>query len=155
MPKTTLVHKIPLTLVVDPESVDIACDVPGVVVLDRPAQLVLRHKRSTDSDLHQYCYTIDTPPPTDDAVSYLAVYWGPNPESLTLWPAPHGGLWTSPTFKIGAQGASHCVLVVLHREPRVSTTARLNATRGGIAQPKTVAARRHVKSDFQGGDDEV
>ena len=154
MPKPTLVHKIPLTLLVDGDTVDLDCDIPGIIVKKPPSQLCLSHRRQPESNHHRYCYTIDTPPPTKESMRYIAVFWGPNPEALTPWPSPQGSVWTSSAFEIGEQ-ESHCITVVVLHEPRMGAARGINAPRDTIAQPKASAGRRHVKSDFQGGDDEA
>jgi hypothetical protein len=156
VPTTTLIHKIPLSLALKADgSVAITCEVAGICADPTSKQLLLLHKPGSKSSNHLYCYTIATPPANDKFVYYLSVYSGEHTEALVAWQQP-GGLATSPTFDLGDGEAASVISVSVLAEPRLITTDGVND--GSLvlsAPPRTFAGRRHVKSDFQGGEDGV
>lgn len=157
MPKPTIIHKTPLTLILkDDGTVDITCEVPGITIDHPPGQLVLTHKAEPGNGHHLYCYTISPPRATAQFIYYAIVLAGPHPEALKPWPQQKG-VSTSPTFDIDdVHAASCCLTVVVTAEPRLGDGDAVNGPRPEIAAaPRPYVGRRHVKSEFQGGGDRI
>lgn len=161
--KPTILHKIPLTiLLADDGTVELTCKVKSIVVSVDGDCLCLEHEMPTPTgNKHQYCYTIATPPPDATYVHYVAVFSGPGPLELVPWAQDHG-LAQSPIFDVATDTAGQHITVVVVSEPRPPAVpaARnvVNAaprSRPIAAAPRPSVARRHVKSDFQGGGDEL
>src|SRR5688572_33505557 len=102
MPSLIVLHKIPLTIVLNPDdTLDITCDVPGIVVENTPGSLNLGlPPPKLGLFKHVYAYTIDPPPSTAQYAYFAAVFSGSEPHQLELW-KQHNGESQSDTFKIG------------------------------------------------------
>lgn len=158
--KAITLHKIPLTVILkDDGTVDLTCDVPTILAEHDGDALKLTHQPPQPKETrHQYCYTIANPRATAEHVYYTSVFSGLDPEELQPWPQEKG-VSQSPVFDLAPGEIEHVVSVVVLAERRaaaVPARAGVNVkARTLAAAPKPYAGRRHVKSDFQGGDDDL
>lgn len=150
MPGLIVLHKIPLTIILNSDgTLNLTCDVPGIVVGQTPDELTLGvPPPALGLFKHVYAYTIDPPPPTVDYRHYAAVFSGPSPHELELWDQRHGES-QSEGFKLDDGEHSEYVAITVLAEPRPRTDGLPPAT------PRAYSGRRRVKIDFQGGGDDL
>lgn len=150
------VHIIPLKLAARDGGFQFECDVPGIKVVLKNDQLhITLPKPGKSQPDHQFCYVIPDLAPTATEVYYAAIYSGTSLENLSPWPRQDGASRSPPVpMAAGEKGLMFAatVLVVPRAGPQPPVINEPPKDLG--AAPTVLYARRHVKTDFQhGGED--
>jgi len=152
--KPAIYHKLPLTIAVGSgDNIDLTCDVPGIKVKVIAGQLKLTLPAPMPTNVeHQYYYTIAAPKPDQAEVHYVAVFSGPDRESMAIW-AQENGASRSPNFSMTSGKHGMFLSLVVLSEPR-NAGPQINSQDPAPTAARTRSSTRYVTSEYQGGGDD-
>ena len=150
--KPVIYHKLPLTVTFGPgEHIDLTGDIPGVMISNTATGLKLTLPAPLPANVeHQYYYTIAAPKADQAEVHYLAVFSGPDRESMAIW-AQENGASRSPNFSLSSGQHSMAVSFVVVSMPLGAGPQINSQNTTGTTAPRVRANTRNVKSQCQGG----
>ncbi len=153
--KPVIYHKLPLTVTFGSgEHIDLTGDIPGVMISNTATGLKLTLPAPVPANVeHQYYYTIAAPKADQAEVHYVAVFSGSDRESMTIW-AQENGASRSPNFTLASGKHKMFINVVVVSEPRGAGPQINNQDTPAPTVARARTSTRHVKSEYQGGDDE-